>query len=94
MTVDKHDKKRTRIKRLSVFILTFFLYTGLMIVDNAGSEMTGHPTNLSLETGRVDREHYYMRMLGKEALINTGSIAKRFTEAKNFIAKISMSRSL
>jgi len=60
----KENKRLMRRKKIAVFLLVFFLYVGLVIVDYAGSEMTGYPVHLPLQIRRVDSE-YLSLSIGK-----------------------------
>lgn len=66
-----------RKRQISAFLLIFFLWTGLAIVDNACSEMTGYRESLSLTVRKVQSDKVFISFLGKEAYLN---ISTSFTD--------------
>ncbi|MDD2216195.1 MAG: hypothetical protein PHE41_06475 [Eubacteriales bacterium] len=57
-------------KKLAVFILTLSFIIGLVIVDEAYSDMMGKVGVLSLQTRRVDQDWVTFSLLGKEYKVN------------------------
>ncbi len=85
---EKQYYKALRRKRLAAFLLIFWLYAGLVIVDRAGSEITGYPEHLSPGIVRIDKERIAVSFFGKEARINTAAIAGEITAMKEITASM------
>ena len=83
---EKQYYKELRRKRLAAFLLVFWLYAGLVIVDRAGSEITGYPEHLSPGIVRIDKERIALSLFGKETTINTATIAGEITAVKEITA--------
>ncbi|GAB1476563.1 hypothetical protein MASR2M70_13970 [Bacillota bacterium] len=88
INAQKQYKRGLIKKRLAAFFLVFFLYTGLIAVDRAGSEITGYPEHLALRTGRLDSGHISVFFLGREAAINTAAIAGQIEILKDVTAAV------
>ncbi len=65
----KLNRSYRRKKQTAAFLLVFCLCTGLVIVDNACSEMTGHPEYLSLNAKRSDGDKINISFLGRNTSI-------------------------
>lgn len=76
------QKKMLRQKKAAVFVLAFFLYIGLLAVDNAGSEMTGYPGTFALKAKRINSDYIELSFLGKETLVDTTAVIKSLEGTK------------
>ncbi len=62
--VNKKNKRLARGRKIAIFLLVFFLYSGLVIVDFTGSELTGYPPHLPLQVKRIDPNHISVMFWG------------------------------
>ncbi|MGI6732949.1 MAG: hypothetical protein ACOX4J_02065 [Anaerovoracaceae bacterium] len=67
----KRERSLARKRKAAIFLLVFFFYLGLAVVDGACSEMTRYPGALTLQSKRIDSSRILLSFLGKEVMVNT-----------------------
>ncbi len=73
------------IKKIAVFILVFLFLTGISIVDDSHSFMTGKEAELSLQTRRIDSDIVKFSMLGIEKEANMAEVSRSFRKTQKEI---------
>ena len=76
-----------RKKKLAVFILTLFFIIGLVVVDEAYSDMMGKVGILSLQTRRVDQDLVTFSLFGKEYKVNMTEMQSKWESKWDYFFK-------